>query len=79
MIIFDKENSHAADYTTDKVMVASLESDTKEEIKDDLDQMEIVGWPEGYSLGFGSSVMTTDMEYGKYDSTGHWHWAGETS
>lgn len=72
MIIY--EGGNAADYTTEKVMVARLKSDTKAEIKDDLAQMTIVGWPEGYALGMDSTAVTMDLEVGKYDSTGHWHW-----
>lgn len=77
MIIFVPESSHGADYTDEKVMVAMLKSDTQEEIKDDLDEMEIVGWPEGYSLGFDSTVITMNWKVAKYDSTGHWNWAGQ--
>lgn len=72
MIIY--ESGHAADYTTDKVMVATLKADTKAEIKDNLAQMTIVGWPEGFALGMDSTAVTMDLEVGKYDSTGHWNW-----
>lgn len=68
------EGGQAADYTTDKVMKAVLKCDTKSEIKDDLSQMTIVGWPEGYALGMDSTAVTMNLEVGKYDSTGHWHW-----
>ena len=62
-------------YTTNQnVKQVSLSCDTKSEIKDDQSQMEIIGLPEGTIIGFGSTVMTADMELGKYDSTGHWHW-----
>ena len=72
MIIY--EDGHAADYTTEKVMVATLKADTKAEVKDDFAQMTIVGWPEGYALGMDSTAVTMKLEVGKYDSTGHWHW-----
>lgn len=72
MIIY--EGGHGADYTTEKLMVATLRCDNKEEIKDDLEEMEIIGWPEGYALGMDSTAVTMDLEVGKYDSTGHWHW-----
>ena len=62
-------------YTTNQnVKQVSLSCDTKSEIKDDQSQMEIIGLPEGTIIGFGSTAMTVDMELGKYDSTGHWHW-----
>lgn len=72
MIVY--EGGHGADYTTEKIMIATLKCDTKEEIKDDLAQMEIVGWPEGYSLGMDSTAVTMNLEVGKYDSEGHWQW-----
>lgn len=68
------EGGHAADYTTEKVMIATLKADSKSDIKDDLNQMTIDGWPEGYALGMDSTAVTMDLEVGKYDSTGHWHW-----
>ena len=72
MIVFDQDNSHGADYTDEKVMVASLKCDSIDEIKDDLSQMEIVGWPEGYSLGFDSTAMSLTFDIKKYNSSGHW-------
>jgi hypothetical protein len=72
MIIY--EGGHGADYTTEKLMVATLKCDDKEEIKDDLAEMEIVGWPEGFGLAMDSTAVTMDLEVGKYDSEGHWKW-----
>lgn len=67
-------------YTNDqRVKQVSLSCDSKSEIKDDQSQMEIIGLPENTIIGFGSTAMTVDMDYAKYDSTGHWHWVGETS
>ena len=65
----------AADYTTENLMVAKLSADSKSEVKDDLAQMTIVGWPTGFGLAKDSTVITAGWEIARYDSTGHWHWA----
>jgi len=57
------------DYTNKKV-VASLMADTKAEVA----SATIVGLPNGFELGFGSSVMTTSGEVAFMKSDGTWNW-----
>lgn len=54
-----------------KKVTGKLFSDTKAEIQDG---MKIVGLPEGYSMDFGSSVMTADAELAFLKSDGTWNW-----
>ena len=52
----------------------SLFSDTKDEVKDDVSEMTIVGFPEGYDIDMGSSVMTAAGEVAFRKSDGTWNW-----
>ena len=54
-----------------KTALVSLFADTKEEVIDDLEVNDI---PAGYSIEFGSSVLTSngDLAFRKSDNT--WNW-----
>lgn len=49
----------------------SLLADSREEVTNDA---AIVGFPEGYTIDFGSTVMTTAMEIAVMKSDGQWNW-----
>lgn len=51
----------------------SLFSDTKAEMTD-LDTSTIIGFPEGYEIDFGSTVVTASLDIGKMQSDGTWNW-----
>ena len=52
----------------------SLFADTKDEVKDDVSEMTIVGFPDGYDIDMGSSVMTAAGEVAFRKSDGTWNW-----
>ena len=54
-----------------KKVTAKLFCDTKSEITSG---MTIVGMPEGYTLDFGSTVLTADAELAFLKSDGTWNW-----
>ena len=55
----------------DKTATVSLFADAKADVTDD---MEITGFPEGYTIAPGSSVMTASAELAFRKSDGTWNW-----
>lgn len=51
----------------------SLFSDTKDEVSTTPVQ-DIIGFPNGYTIAQGSTVMTADAEVGFMKSDGTWNW-----
>lgn len=64
------KTAEAYDHKNKKV-TGKLFSDTKAEIQDG---MEVIGLPKGYTMDFGSSVMTADAELAFMKSDGTWNW-----
>lgn len=66
-----------------KVMEMKLNSTTKEaevslfaDAKADVTpNMKVQGLPNGYSIAFGSSVLTASAELGFMKSNGEWNWS----
>ena len=56
-----------------KEITADLFSDTKAEMST-IDSDDIIGFPKGYSLDFGSSVTTAALDIGMMQSDGTWNW-----
>ena len=54
-----------------KKVTGKLFADAKSEIGP---SMVVVGLPEGYTMDFGSSVMTADAEIAYMKSDGTWNW-----
>lgn len=56
-----------------KKVTADLFSDTKAEMST-LVEDNIIGFPKGYELDFGSSVTTAAIDVGMMQSDGTWNW-----
>lgn len=56
-----------------KKATADLFSDTKAEMNT-VTTDEIIGFPKGYELDFGSSVTTAALDIGMMQSDGTWNW-----
>ena len=52
-------------------IVAELVCDQQSEVSG---AMEVQGLPSGYTLGFGSTAVTTSLEVGMLNSSGLWIW-----
>lgn len=65
-----KSYSMNADGTAD----VSLFADAKDEVKDDMSDVDVIGLPKGVKIAFGSDAMTAsgEMAYRKSDDT--WNW-----
>lgn len=57
-----------------KLIQVKLFADTKQEVLDDVTQMTIVDFPDGYDIEMGSSVMTASGELAFRKSNGTWKW-----
>jgi hypothetical protein len=51
----------------------TLFADTKAEMTG-LDTSDIIGFPAGYEIDFGSTVVTAPLDIGKMQSDGTWNW-----
>ena len=56
-----------------KKVTADLFSDTKAEMST-VTTDEIIGFPKGYELDFGSSVTSAALDIGMLQSDGTWNW-----
>lgn len=56
-----------------KKVTAELFSDTKAEMSS-TEPEDIIGFPKGYELDFGSSVVTASIDVGMMQSDGTWNW-----
>ena len=56
-----------------KKVTADLFSDTKAEMST-VTTDEIIGFPKGYELDFGSSVTSAALDIGMMQSDGTWNW-----
>lgn len=59
------------DFGRSKKIIGQLFADSKDEITP---TMQIVGLPDGYTMDFGSSVLTADGEVAFLKSDGTWNW-----
>ena len=58
------------DYVNSKATV-SLFADTKSDVSD---SMDVMGLPDGFTIDFGSSVLTSAGELAFMKSDGTWNW-----
>ena len=56
-----------------KKVTSELFADTKAEMST-VEPDEIIGFPKGYTLDFGSSVTTAALDIGMMQSDGTWNW-----
>lgn len=56
------------------IATVSLFADTKGEVPDDMTGVEVVGFPKGVTIGFGSDVMTAKGEIAFRKSDETWEW-----
>lgn len=56
-----------------KKVTADLFSDTKAEMGT-VTTNDIIGFPKGYELDFGSSITTAALDIGMMQSDGTWNW-----
>ena len=59
-----------------KEATVDLFSDTKAEM-DSVEPVDIIGFPDDYTIGFGSSVFTASGDLAFIQSDGTWNWGEE--
>lgn len=67
-------------YDANRGIIVNLIADTKAEVKNNDEEMEVVGMPEGYTnenIAMESIVITAAGDIGLMQSTGEWHWVGD--